>query len=99
MTRARISHERPRKRAPWSAAACLLAATACRSDSAATQADGGAPSAPGSRIEGAAGGDLPGALDRARMNDEIVLEAGATFTRPFTLPRKAGSGRITLPGR
>jgi hypothetical protein len=97
MTRARIGH-RPRKRAPWSAAACLLVATACRSDSAATQAGGETPSGPGSRIEVAAGGDLQGALDRAQMNDEIVLEAGATFSGPFTLPRKSGSGWITVRG-
>lgn len=44
----------------------------------------------------AAGGDLQDALDRARPNDEIVLEAGATFRGPFTLPRQAGSGWITV---
>jgi hypothetical protein len=40
-----------------------------------------------------AGGDLQAALTSARFGDTIVLEAGATFTGPVTLPFKgAGSG-------
>lgn len=44
----------------------------------------------------AAGGDFQGALDRARPGDVITLEAGATFTGPFTLPEKSGRGWITV---
>ncbi len=80
-------------------AACgLLLAAACRSDSAGSQTDPKAPSGAGSRIEVPAGGDLQGALDRAHPNDEIVLEAGAIFRGPFTLPRKSGNGWITVRG-
>jgi hypothetical protein len=42
------------------------------------------------------GGDLQHALDAASPGDVISLEAGATFTGNFTLPRKSGSGWITL---
>jgi len=44
----------------------------------------------------AAGGDLQAALDAARPGDQIVLAAGATFTGPFVLPRKAGSEWIVV---
>ncbi|MEO7964423.1 MAG: Ig-like domain-containing protein [Gemmatimonadaceae bacterium] len=37
------------------------------------------------------GDNLQSALDNAQRGDEIVLEAGATFTGTFTLPAKAGS--------
>ncbi|HEX5705698.1 MAG TPA: hypothetical protein VFX96_00265 [Pyrinomonadaceae bacterium] len=37
-----------------------------------------------------AGGNLQRALDAARPGDTIMLEAGATYPGPFTLPRKAG---------
>jgi hypothetical protein len=43
-----------------------------------------------------AGGDLQAALNTARPGDAIVLEAGAVFTGPFTLPNKRGSGWITV---
>jgi hypothetical protein len=36
----------------------------------------------------AARGDLQAALNNAQPGDEIILEAGATFVGPFTLPRK-----------
>src|SRR5262245_46688219 len=36
----------------------------------------------------AVGGDLQAALNRAQPGDEVVVEAGATFVGPFTLPRK-----------
>ena len=36
----------------------------------------------------AVGGDLQAALNRAQSGDEVVVEAGATFVGPFTLPRK-----------
>ena len=43
-----------------------------------------------------AGGDLQGALNTAHPGDVITLEAGATFTGPFTLPAKTGSGWIVV---
>jgi hypothetical protein len=42
------------------------------------------------------GGDLQKALDAAAPGDVIALESGATFTGNFTLPRKSGSGWITI---
>jgi Right handed beta helix region len=49
----------------------------------------------GSRITVDAGGDLQAALNNAKLGDTIVLQAGATFTGPFTLPNKtSGSGWI-----
>lgn len=42
-----------------------------------------------------AGGDLQAALNSAQLGDTIELEAGATFTGPFTLPNKTtGTGWI-----
>jgi hypothetical protein len=43
-----------------------------------------------------AGGDLQATLNVAQPGDVILLEAGATFTGPFTLPNKAGSGWIMI---
>ena len=43
-----------------------------------------------------AGDDLQAALDRAVPGDQVVLEAGATFTGNFVLPRKAGTGLIVV---
>ena len=49
----------------------------------------------GATLTVAAGGDLRAALNQAQLGDTIVLEAGATWTGPFTLPNKtAGSGWI-----
>jgi len=49
----------------------------------------------GATLNVAAGGDLRAALDKAQLGDTIVLQAGATFTGPFTLPNKtSGSGWI-----
>ncbi|HSS29710.1 MAG TPA: hypothetical protein VLL06_01695 [Nitrospiraceae bacterium] len=43
------------------------------------------------------GGDFQDALDQAQLGDEIVLEAGAVYKGPFTLPKKKqGSGWITV---
>jgi hypothetical protein len=42
------------------------------------------------------GGDFQAALNAAQPGDVITLEAGATFTGPFTLPNKAGSGWIVI---
>lgn len=40
------------------------------------------------------GGDLQGAIDAAKLGDTILLQPGATFTGPFTLPDK-GPGKGT----
>jgi hypothetical protein len=42
------------------------------------------------------GGNLQSAIDAAGYGDVILLEAGATFTGPIQLRRKAGSGWITI---
>jgi hypothetical protein len=43
-----------------------------------------------------AGGDLQAALHQAQPGDVITLAAGATYTGPFGLPSKSGSGWITV---
>src|SRR5437016_4191159 len=43
-----------------------------------------------------AGGNLQTAINNAVPGDTIVLQAGATFTGPFTLPNKVGSGWIYI---
>jgi hypothetical protein len=43
-----------------------------------------------------AGGDLQGALERARPGDTISLPPGEVFAGNFTLPAKTGEGVITL---
>jgi len=44
-----------------------------------------------------AGGDFQAALDSAQLGDIIILQAGATFTGPYTLPNKTtGSGWIYI---
>jgi hypothetical protein len=54
------------------------------------------PTQTGATINVPAGGDLQAALNSANLGDTIVLQAGATFTGPFTLPNKSGSGWIIL---
>jgi hypothetical protein len=51
---------------------------------------------PTSAVTVNAGGDLQAALNQAQPGDTIVLQAGATFTGPFTLPNKSGDAWITL---
>ena len=46
----------------------------------------------GSVIPVPSGGDLQGALNRAKPGDTIVLDAGATYVGNFILPSKAGGG-------
>ena len=46
----------------------------------------------GKTIQVAAGGDFQAALNEASPGDEIVLQAGATYTGNFVLPAKGGSG-------
>ena len=43
-----------------------------------------------------AGGDFQGALNAAQPGSVITLQAGATYTGPFTLPNKAGAGWIYI---
>ena len=51
----------------------------------------------GKTIQVAAGGDVQAALNSAEPGDEIVLQAGATFTGNFTLPAKGADGKwITI---
>ncbi|HEY1992727.1 MAG TPA: hypothetical protein VGH71_09720, partial [Gammaproteobacteria bacterium] len=51
----------------------------------------------GRTIQVKQGDDLQKALDQAKPGDAIVLQAGAVFTGPFTLPVKDGSqGWITI---
>jgi hypothetical protein len=54
------------------------------------------PSLSGRSVTVAAGGDLQKALNEARPGDTLVLEAGAVFRGPFTLPRKPGSDWIVI---
>jgi hypothetical protein len=57
-----------------------------------------ATTAQAATITVAAGGNFQQALDAAQGGDEIILQAGATFTGPFTLPYKGGnsSAYITI---
>ncbi len=50
----------------------------------------------GTVIQLAAGENLQRALDQARPGDTIVLEAGAVYEGPFTLPVKQGNEFITI---
>src|SRR5438445_967474 len=50
----------------------------------------------GRTIHVTAGGDLQAAIDGANPGDLIALEPGATYQGPFRLPRKDGSGWITI---
>lgn len=88
----------------------LLAGIACRPIPATVQAAGrpGQPELPrvyvdtkyvpptGRTINVPGGGDFQAALAAAQPGDVIALEAGATFTGPFLLPNKRGSGWITI---
>src|SRR5256885_8711828 len=42
------------------------------------------------------GADVQAAIDSAQAGDVIMLQAGATFTGPFTLPKKRGHGWIIV---
>ena len=50
----------------------------------------------GRTIRVSPGDDLQDVLDAARPGDEIVLQAGATYTGNFFLPSKSGSGWIVI---
>ncbi|MDQ3820438.1 MAG: hypothetical protein M3362_22540 [Acidobacteriota bacterium] len=49
-----------------------------------------------SSIKVTRGDDLQAAIDRARAGDTIILEAGANFNGPLTLPAKPGNAYITI---
>ncbi|HYE22580.1 MAG TPA: hypothetical protein VD998_03255 [Verrucomicrobiae bacterium] len=50
----------------------------------------------GRTINVLSGGNLQQAFDSAQLGDTIILEAGASFTGPFTLPKKTGQGWIIV---
>src|SRR5215813_7340654 len=50
----------------------------------------------GQTIAVPAGGDFQAAINQAKPGDVITLQAGATYTGNFTLPKKAGSGCIVI---
>jgi hypothetical protein len=50
----------------------------------------------GRTIHVPAGGNLQSALNSARLGDLITLAAGATYTGPFSLPKKEGTGWLVV---
>ena len=50
----------------------------------------------GATIVVPAGGSLQAAINSAAAGDTIVVDAGATYTGPFTLPAKSGDAYITI---
>jgi hypothetical protein len=50
----------------------------------------------GQTIQVSSGGDLQAAIDGSNTGDEIVLQAGATFTGNFMLRQKPGTGWIII---
>src|SRR5215475_7039144 len=42
------------------------------------------------------GGDLQAAINSANPGDTIILDAGAIYRGPFTLPKKTGDSYITI---
>ena len=54
------------------------------------------PKQPGRIVPVPAQGDLQAALNDAKPGDTLVLDAGATYTGPFTLPKKTGDGWIIM---
>jgi hypothetical protein len=54
------------------------------------------PTLHGSVTQVHAGDDLQAAIDAAAPGDTLELEAGATFTGPFTLPNKPGEDWIVI---
>ena len=61
-----------------------------------TQVDARYVQPTGRTINVPAGGDLQGAINSAERGDVILLTPGATYTGPFDLPAKSGSGWITI---
>jgi len=50
----------------------------------------------GRKIRIGAGEDLQAALNSARLGDVIILQEGATYSGPFVLPKKEGSGWLVV---
>jgi cellulose synthase/poly-beta-1,6-N-acetylglucosamine synthase-like glycosyltransferase len=80
------------------AALLLLAASLAGGEPQLPQArvDTTYPQRRGRAIHVRASGDFQAALEAARPGDDVVLEAGAVFRGPFTLPRKRGKGWIVV---
>jgi cellulose synthase/poly-beta-1,6-N-acetylglucosamine synthase-like glycosyltransferase len=74
----------------------LLAASLSGPELPRARVDTTYPARSGRTIEVGAGGDFQAALEAARPGDDIVLEAGAVFSGPFTLPRKSGTAWIVV---
>jgi hypothetical protein len=58
--------------------------------------DVAAPAVTGTTHRARNGDELRRILDAARLGDAIVLDAGEVYAGPFALPRKTGSGWITI---
>src|SRR5262249_37004156 len=58
--------------------------------------DTGLTQSTGRTIHVPAGGDLQNAMNSARLGDVITLAAGATYTGPFLLPKKEGTGWLVV---
>lgn len=54
------------------------------------------PAVTGRTIRVPAGGNLQKAIDEAAMGDQILLAPGATYVGYYFLPKKSGSGWITI---
>src|SRR5262249_11176143 len=50
----------------------------------------------GRTIQVPRGADFQTALNTARLGDVIVLQAGATYVGPFSLPKKEGAGWLVV---
>jgi hypothetical protein len=78
------------------AIACFIYVLAQRSRQTALPHEEAVSSTQPKEIALAPGGDLQAALKNAKPGDTIILQAGATYPGPLTLPNKAGSDYITI---
>ncbi len=78
------------------AIACFIYVLAQRSRRASPPREEAVSSGQQKEIALAPGGDLQAALKNAKSGDTIILQAGATYNGPLTLPNKAGSDYITI---
>ena len=77
-------------------AVILAAAATVASRSSAVGRTGAPARAPHTVVVGPSSLDLQAAIDHASPGDTIMLTPGATYTGPFTLPRKEGDGWIEI---